>query len=302
MCLYRYLATGSNFSTLHFEFLIGISTISIIVRETCEIIWNVLQPIEMAEPTTDDWLDIAAGYFEKAQFPNCVGAVDGKHIRLECPKNSGTFYYNYKQYFSLILMAICDSNYCFRIIDVGSYGKESDCNVFKQSVFGKKLYDYNLNLPPKSCLPGDDNGVPLPYVFVADEAFALHPNLLRPFPGRSLNDDRRIFNYRLSRARQHIECSFGIMSKKWRVFQTSILVEPNFAVTVTKACCVLHNFVRRRDGINNDDIFSCAMDDLTNQRGTGNSSTNAKEVREHFVKYFNTPKHALKWQNKVVGK
>lgn len=100
MCLYRYLATGSNFSTLHFEFLIGISTISIIVRETCEVIWNIFQPIEMAEPTTDDWLDIAAGYFEKAQFPNCVGAVDGKHIRLECPKNSGTFYYNYKQYFS----------------------------------------------------------------------------------------------------------------------------------------------------------------------------------------------------------
>jgi len=208
------LATGSNFSTLHFEFLIGISTIPNIVRETCEIIWNILQPIEMAEPTTDDWLDIAAGYFEKAQFPNCVGAVDGKHIRLECPKNSGTFYYNYKQYFSLILMAICDSNYCFRIIDVGSYSKESDCNVFKRSVFGKKLYRNNLNLPPKTCLPGDDNDVPQPYVLVADEAFALHTNLLRPFPGRSLNDDRRIFNYRLSRARQHIECSFGILSKK----------------------------------------------------------------------------------------
>jgi len=127
--------------------------------------------------------------------------VDGKHIRLECPKNGGTFYFNYKQYFSLILMAICDSNYCFRIIDVGSYGKESDCNVFKQSVFGKKVYGYNLNLPPTICLPGDDNGDPLPYVFVADEAFALHPNLLRHTPGRSLNDDRRIFNYRLSRAR-----------------------------------------------------------------------------------------------------
>jgi len=44
------------------------------------------------------------------------------------------------------------------------------------------------------------------------------------------------------------------------------------------------------------------LDDLTNERGTGNSSTNAKEVREHFVKYFNTPQHALKWQNEVIGK
>jgi len=59
------------------------------------------------------------------------------------------------------MAAICDTNYYFRIVDVDSYGKESVCNVVKQSVFGKKLYGYNLNLPPKICLPGDDNGVPI---------------------------------------------------------------------------------------------------------------------------------------------
>lgn len=46
-----------------------------IVRETCKVLWQILQPIEMAEPTTNDWLDIANGYFEKTQFPNTVGAV-----------------------------------------------------------------------------------------------------------------------------------------------------------------------------------------------------------------------------------
>jgi len=55
-------------------------------------------------------------------------------------------------------MAICDSNYCFQIIDVGSYGKESDCNVFKTSTFGKKLYSGSVNFPPDQCLPGDENG------------------------------------------------------------------------------------------------------------------------------------------------
>jgi len=53
----------------------GVSTISNIVLETCEVIWDILQPIEMSEPTTNDWLDIALGYFEKTQFPNTVGAV-----------------------------------------------------------------------------------------------------------------------------------------------------------------------------------------------------------------------------------
>ncbi|KAL4142066.1 hypothetical protein QTP88_004598 [Uroleucon formosanum] len=110
-----------------------------------------------------------------------------------------------------------------KVIDVGSYGKKSDCNVFKTSAFGKKLYTNRTNFPANQCLPNDNVGVPQPFVLVADEAFALHKNLLRPFPGRSLNDQRRIFNYRLSKARQYIECSFGIMSKKWRVFMFLVI-------------------------------------------------------------------------------
>lgn len=66
-----------------------------------------------------------------------VGTVEGKHIRLQWPKNSGTQYYNYKNVFSLVLFAICNSNYCFIIIDVGYFGNESDCNIFKQCPFGK---------------------------------------------------------------------------------------------------------------------------------------------------------------------
>ncbi|KAL4130987.1 hypothetical protein QTP88_008347 [Uroleucon formosanum] len=80
-------------------------------------------------------------------------------------------------------MAICDSNYCFQIINVRSFGKESDCNVFKTSTFGKKLYGDKLNFPPEKYLPNDELGPPQPFVLVADEALALHRNLLRPFSG-----------------------------------------------------------------------------------------------------------------------
>jgi len=58
----------------------GVSTISRIVLETCDVIWQILQPIEMAAPTTQDWLEISNAYFKTSQFPNCVGTVDGKHI------------------------------------------------------------------------------------------------------------------------------------------------------------------------------------------------------------------------------
>lgn len=102
-----------------------------------------------------------------------------------------------------------------------------------------------------------------------------------------------IFNYRLSRVRQNIECTFGILSNKWRVFHTALLVEPDFAVAITKACCVLHNFVRRRDGYNTEDAIG--------KIGVGNSTSIAKEVRDYFVNYFNEPAHELGWQNKVIG-
>lgn len=67
-----------------------------------------------------------------------------------------------------------------------------------------------MNLPKPESLTAD--GPPLPYVLVGDEAFQLTDYLLRPYPEKGgLNEDRRIFNYRLSRARRTIENTFGIL-------------------------------------------------------------------------------------------
>lgn len=129
---YRFLSIGLNFVTLKYEFSLGRSTISKIIKETCEVIWNILQPAEMPEPSREHWRDIADKFFTKTQFPNCVGAVDGKHIRYVNPKNSGSIYFNYKKFFSIVLMAVVDAEYCFISIDVGAYGREGDSTVFKE--------------------------------------------------------------------------------------------------------------------------------------------------------------------------
>ena len=71
------------------------------------------------------------------------------------------------------------------------------------------MFTGRVNLPESSVLPGDDDERAMPYVLVGDEAFPLRPYLMRPFPGRTLNAERRIFNYRLSRARRVIENAFG---------------------------------------------------------------------------------------------
>ncbi|KAL3212981.1 hypothetical protein MRX96_035802 [Rhipicephalus microplus] len=80
-----------------------------IIHKTCTVLWEVLAPEYMKTPTEEEWLEIAAGFCNRWQFPNCVGAVDGKHIQIKCPRNGGSLYFNYKGTHSIVLMAVVDS-------------------------------------------------------------------------------------------------------------------------------------------------------------------------------------------------
>jgi len=124
-------------------------------------------------------------------------------------------------------MAIADANLQFITIDIGSYGREGDSNIFNECPFGKILYGKKLNFPEPNLLPNTNNN-PQPFVFIDDEAFALHTNLLRPYPGHNLTDIRRVFNYRLSRARRTVEYAFRVLANKWRVFHSPVQVKPEF--------------------------------------------------------------------------
>ena len=117
MVTLRYLATGEKQQVLSFFYRIGRSTISNILRETLQAIWIALNPRYLTPPTTiEAWGKIAKGFEEEWNFPHCLGAIDGKHIRMECPKNGGSAYYNYKGFHSIVLLAVCDANYCFTFV------------------------------------------------------------------------------------------------------------------------------------------------------------------------------------------
>jgi hypothetical protein len=87
--------------------------VAAIIRHVCEVIWRELKDIVMCEPSEDKWIAIAQGFERNVKIPNCIGALDGKHIRLTNPDYAGSLYRNYKNFFSLVLMAMCDANYCW---------------------------------------------------------------------------------------------------------------------------------------------------------------------------------------------
>ncbi|KAK8766225.1 hypothetical protein V5799_006995 [Amblyomma americanum] len=98
--------------SLSFNFLTGRSTAEMIVRETCAALWEILQPIYVRFPqTAQEWKKIATDMLVEWNFPNCIGCIDGKHVSIECPANSGSRNFNYKKSFSTDLMATCDAHY-----------------------------------------------------------------------------------------------------------------------------------------------------------------------------------------------
>ncbi|CAH1978729.1 unnamed protein product [Acanthoscelides obtectus] len=197
----RYLASGATFTDMHYYYRIGISTISKTVRLVCNSLWNLLKDEFLPQPTEETWQRIADNFKKSAQFPNCLGAIDGKHIRVNRFPHSGSMNLNYKGYFFIILMAVVDSDYKFIYVDIGAYGKDCDSSVFQQTVFFKLMMENKLHIPPPCPLEATGKDT-FPYVFVGDEAFGLSENLMRPYAGHNLTEKKRIFNYRLTRARR----------------------------------------------------------------------------------------------------
>ncbi|KAL3191502.1 hypothetical protein MRX96_059871 [Rhipicephalus microplus] len=213
-----YLASGLDICNVALAYRVGIETAQRSIHVTCRAIWARLKDHFMKVPTKADWAKIASDFTRRWHA-----------------------FFNYKGTFSIVLMAMVDSSSKFVLVDIGAEGRQSDGGVFKNTKFGKALTEGQLDIPSLGQLPGTTKVAP--YAFVRDEAFQLRRDFMRPFPARLLEDERRVFNYRLSRARRCAENAFGITVARWRILLRTIQLLPKNVDYVVKAACVLHNFL-----------------------------------------------------------
>ena len=152
------------------------------------------------------------------EFPTFHGTIDGKHVVLQCPRNSAIEYFNYKNAFSIVLYALVDANYKFMFVNAGCQGRISDSGVFTNTELYKKLETKTLCLPQPVPLNGREKCSIL-FFFIGDEAFPLSENLMKVYPGQHPKGSKeRIFNYRICRARRVVEYVFGLVSSVFECF------------------------------------------------------------------------------------
>jgi hypothetical protein len=166
---------------------------------------------------------------------------------IQAPPNSGTLDFNFHGYFSINMMALCDSDYKLIYVDIDAYGHENDAGIFESSKleinFERNLY----RLLPLTALL--DTNIRLPYFVIGDDIYLLKSYLMKPFPGRGLSKEQRIFNGRLSASRRCSENLFDQMMNKWRLMRVGVIVSRVDTCRYYRTIAVLYNYCRLKKGI-----------------------------------------------------
>ncbi|XP_014235503.1 protein ALP1-like [Trichogramma pretiosum] len=212
-----------------------------IVPEVCSLIRKVLGPKYLKRPSTADFRRIAEE-FDELHFPHCIGAIDGRHCPIRSPKHSGSAFFNYKKFNSIVLMmAICDRHERFTMINLRGYGSTNDAFTLNNSDISEMLENDPRALPAPEMLPNSNTVAP--FYLLGDGGFPLKSYLMKPYMKvRHMTPEMQVFNYRLSHARQTIECAFGRLRNQWAVNHTELAWKLETCEEIIHSTICLHNY------------------------------------------------------------
>ncbi|KAA8544664.1 hypothetical protein F0562_019489 [Nyssa sinensis] len=223
--------------------------------------WSIIS-LEDTFPQQPDGSEIPLEIVNSSRFypyfKNCVGAIDGTHVRVKVSNEDAPRYRGRKNYPTQNVLAACSFDLRFTYILPGWEGTAVDSRIIKNAL----TRDDNLKIP---------NGK----YYLVDAGYMLRSGLIAPYRGVRYHlkeytkhrpeNPRELFNLRHASLRNAIERAFGVLKKQFPIIGST--TEPTYSVEtqseIILACCILHNYLM---GVDPDEgIINEVDQELLNQ-------------------------------------
>lgn len=180
-------------------------------------------------------------------------------------------------------------------------GSFNDASIFMSSDLYQDIMGGTLNIPEPTIIEGTD--ILMPYFFVADSIFALHRNIMKPYTANEhTTQNQSIYNYRISRARINIECAFGILVSRWRIFDRPLSFSLRTTELIIIAAMFLHNFLISEDmNKGKGDYVTCLWSNegqnlVDREEDEHFIDCHSESQRKKLMEYFCSEKGSVPWQ------
>ncbi|CAM9883110.1 unnamed protein product [Ectocarpus sp. 12 AP-2014] len=190
-------------------------------------------------------------------------------------------YFNYKGFYSVVLLALVDNAGFFRWIISGPRGSSDNAGVRDWSRQSKDIAE-EQKLPEAQRRRMCRNRF-----ILGDSAFTNSSWLLTPYDN-PVTRMQIFFNCKHSKTRFIVEYAFGRLKGKFMVWKNRMYFKIDRVPQIIQACVLLYNFILFHEGMGRDEIF---VDALRTKRARGARSNVAAEqasaaARDRKAKYL----------------
>lgn len=241
------LATGNAYRVISKVFGVGVSTVSILVREFITILATIA-PNFIKGPTDAAETSVLIDLFQLSTgcpIPQVVGAIDCTHCPINAPAtDSKVDYFDRKQAYSVNTQAVVDGRLKFMDVCTGFPGAAHDARVLRHTSFFRRSQNQEILHEPATMV----SGVLIRPLILADGAYPPFRWLLKPYTrNRVLSRSEIRFNTVLSQSRSIVERAFGLLKTRWRCLLKKLEQHIENVSNVILACCVLHNICQNQE-------------------------------------------------------
>ena len=231
-----YLADEGTMRKVSNSFGLGKSKV---IRRVTSVISEKLGPKYIVLPKTKREVEEhSQNFYNRYGFPQCIGIVDGIHIKIKRPVDKPTDYVIRKGNFTLNCQGTVGYNCCFTDVLIKWPGSIHDTRMFGNSALNGMFRDGTIPKCKRIIVEGEPAA---PVFILGDPAYPLLPLLMKEFSKQGKNSSGRFFGQRLSSARMVIECTFGRLKARFSCLRREMDINLKELVAVIHSSFILHS-------------------------------------------------------------